>query len=171
MRRIDRVGKTLTKAIAVALSFSIMFGQTIGSYAEELNTAAEVTTLIEEAKTDLTTAEEIEDGIVDIEGITGAGADEVNNELANFEANEETIVAESGSAISNANIANTTDDKDAAYQAKDDAIANLTVAGSNLEVSVAAYEQANAEYVSANNLQVAAENAFAAAEAAITDVS
>ena len=55
MRRIERMGKILTKAIAVALSFSIIFGQTIGAHADELNTA---TALYEEGIELVETAEE-----------------------------------------------------------------------------------------------------------------
>lgn len=165
MRRIDRMGKMLTKAIAVALSFSIMFGQTIGAHADELNTA---TGLYEEGIALVETAEEEVEG-ADFEEIEAADMTDTASDITTYEnaANDLGIVAEA--TIADANTANTTDSSDEAYAAKDNAEAGLTEAEAKLNESLTALENAQAAYAEAEAAQQEAEAAYAEAEAALTD--
>lgn len=165
MRRIDRMGKMLTKAIAVALSFSIMFGQTIGAHADELNTA---TGLYEEGIALVETAEEEVEG-ADFEEIEAADMTDTASDITTYEdaANDLGIVAEA--TIADANTANTTDSSDEAYAAKDNAEAGLTEAEAKLNESLTALENAQAAYAEADAAQQEAEAAYAVAEAALND--
>ena len=165
MRRIDRMGKMLTKAIAVALSFSIMFGQTIGAHADELNTA---TVLYEEGIALVETAEEEVEG-ADFEEIEAADMTDTTSDITTYEdaANDLGTVAEA--TIADANTANTTDSRDEAYAAKDNAEAGLTEAEAKLNESLTALENAQAAYAEADAAQQEAEAAYAEAEAALND--
>lgn len=165
MRRIDRMGKMITKAIAVALSFSIMFGQTIGAHADELNTA---TALYEEGIELVETAEEEVEG-ADFDEIVAADMTDTSSDLATYGDAAEDLETAAESAIDNADTANTSDDRDEAYAAKDNAESSLTEAETKLNESLTALENAQAAYAEADAAQQEAEAAYAEAEAALTD--
>ena len=165
MRRIDRVGKTLTKAIAVALSFSIMFGQTIGSYADELNTIDNIIAVAEE---DVEAAEDI---AVDIEAIVIADTAEVEAALNSFDVSANVVDTKSDDAIADANVANTTSDKTEAYAAKENAEANLATAETALEDSNKVFENAQNNYNDVSANYATADSAYNTAVAALEDVS
>ncbi|MCR4679028.1 MAG: hypothetical protein K5679_09775 [Lachnospiraceae bacterium] len=165
MRRIERMRKNLTKTVAIALSFSIMFGQTIGSYAEELNTA---TSLYEEGLELVEAAEaEIEDAV--FEGIDAADLSDTASELENYSDAAEGLESAAGSAIENADTANTSDSRDEAYEAKDNAEASLSEAEGKLNDSLTALENAQSAYTEASAAQDAAETAYETAQSALTD--
>lgn len=166
MRRLNRVAKITSKAIATVLSLSLMFGSTLGSYAEELNTA---TGLYEDAIAILENAEEETAEIVF--GETEEAAPSLDSYV---EASAEFETAATA-ATDNAAIANTTDDKDEAYAAKADAEASLSDAEGKLADSFTAIDNAQAAYVSANdactNAQAAYDTAAAELETATTDTA
>ena len=167
MRRIDRMGKMLTKAIAVALSFSIMFGQTIGAHADELNTA---TALYEEGIALVETAEEEVEG-ADFEEIEAADMTDTASDLGDYDDAAKELADAAEATIADADTANTTDSRDEAYAAKDNAEAGLTEAEAKLNESLTALENAQAAYAEADAAQQEAEAAYAEAEAALNDTA
>lgn len=165
MRRIDRMGKMLTKAIAVALSFSIMFGQTIGAHADELNTA---TGLYEEGIALVETAEEEVEG-ADFEEIEAADMTDTSSDLGDYDDAAKELADAAEATIADADTANTSDSRDEAYAAKDSAEANLSEAETKLNESLTALENAQAAYAEADAAQQEAEAAYVEAEAALND--
>lgn len=165
MRRIDRMGKMITKAIAVALSFSIMFGQTIGAHADELNTA---TALYEEGIALVETAEEEIEG-ADFEEIEAADMTDTASDLGDYDDAAKELADAAEATIADADTANTSDSRDEAYAAKDSAEANLSEAETKLNESLTALENAQAAYAEADAAQQEAEAAYAEAEAALND--
>ncbi|MCR5721224.1 MAG: hypothetical protein K6G72_02610 [Lachnospiraceae bacterium] len=165
MRRIDRMGKMLTKAIAVALSFSIMFGQAIGAHADELNTA---TALYEEGIALVEAAEEeVEDA--DFEEIEAADMTDTASDLGDYDDAAKELADAAEATIADADTANTSDSRDEAYAAKDSAEANLSEAETKLNESLTTLENAQAAYEEADAAQKEAEAAYAEAEAALND--
>ena len=165
MRRIDRMGKMITKAIAVALSFSIMFGQTIGAHADELNTA---TALYEEGIALVETAEEEIEG-ADFEEIEAADMTETASDLGDYDDAAKELADAAEATIADADTANTSDSRDEAYAAKDSAEANLSEAETKLNESLTALENAQEAYEEADAAQKEAEAAYAEAEAALNN--
>ena len=165
MRRIDRVGKTLTKALAIAVSFSIMFGQTIGSYADELNTINEIIT---EAETDINTAD-VE--AVDFDSIVIVDTTEVESDLASYDISANASETDSIAAIADANVANTTSDETEAIAAKESAEANLVTAEAALNESNEVLETAQGNFDSVSANYAAADTKYNEAVAALEDVS
>ena len=159
MRRLNRVANITTKAIATVLSLSLMFGNTLGSYAEELNTA---TALYEEGIAQLESAE------AETAPIAFGDTEETAPTLDSYAEAAAELDTAAEAACDNAGIANTSDDKDVAYAAKDDAVSNLSTAEEKLAESISALEAAQAEYAEADAAQQAAQEAYdtAAAELA-----
>lgn len=167
MRRIDRMGKMITKAIAVALSFSIMFGQTIGAHADELNTA---TALYEEGIELVETAEEEVEG-ADFDEIVAADMTDTSSNLSDYNDAAQDLADAAEATIADANTANTTDSRDEAYAAKENAESGLTEAETKLNESLTALENAQAAYAEADAAQQEAEAAYVEAEAALNDTA
>ena len=159
MRRLNRVANITTKAIATVLSLSLMFGNTLGSYAEELNTA---TALYEEGIAQLESAE------AETAPIAFGDTEEAAPTLDSYAEAAAGLDTAAEAACDNAGIANTNDDKDVAYAAKDEAVSNLSTAEEKLAESISALEAAQAEYAEADAAQQAAQEAYdtAAAELA-----
>ena len=159
MRRLNRVANITTKAIATVLSLSLMFGTTLGSYAEELNTA---TALYEEGLAQLESAE------AETAPIAFGDTEETAPTLDSYAEAAAELDTAAEAACDNANIANTSDDKDEAYAAKDDAVSSLTIAEGKLAESISALEDAQTAYAEADAAQQAAQEAYdtAAAELA-----
>ncbi len=159
MRRLNRVANITTKAIATVLSLSLMFGTTLGSYAEELNTA---TALYEKGIAQLESAE------AETAPIAFGDTEETAPTLDSYAEAAAGLDTAATSACDNADIANTNDDKDVAYAAKDDAVSNLSTAEEKLAESISALEAAQAEYAEADAAKQAAQEAYdtAAAELA-----
>ncbi len=167
MRRIDRMGKMITKAIAVALSFSIIFGQTIGAHADELNTA---TALYEEGIELVETAEEEVEG-ADFDEIVAADMTDTSSDLSDYNDAAKDLADAAEATIADANTANTTDSRDEAYAAKENAESGLTEAETKLNESLSALENAQAAYAEADAAQQEAEAAYVEAEAALNDTA
>ena len=159
MRRLNRVANITTKAIATVLSLSLMFGNTLGSYAEELNTA---TALYEEGIAQLESAE------AETASIAFGDTEETAPTLDSYAEAAAELDTAAEAACDNAGIANTSDDKDVAYAAKDEAVSNLSTAEEKLAESISALEAAQNEYAEADAAQQAAQEAYdtAAAELA-----
>ena len=125
--------KNITRMTAFALSLILLFGWEIGSYADGLDAE----TIIEEATTTVNTTEE---------ALNDIGFEEIEDvkieELGTFDDAAEGFDTTVEETLSNADTANTTDDKEAAYEAKDLAESNLSDAKDKLEEAVAAYEEA-----------------------------
>ncbi|MBR5896456.1 MAG: hypothetical protein IKZ39_02450, partial [Lachnospiraceae bacterium] len=163
-----------------------MFGQTIGSYADELNTEIEETvdtevevlvveieapkTNLEQALEYIESAEENVESAVFFEDVD-ASANATNDALDEYAEDAAEFETAASETIEFANTANTSDDRDEAYAAKDDAVARLADAEADLissndavDAAREAYDAADAAYVSANDEYTAARNALTQAD-------
>ena len=124
MRNI-KSAKIITKAIATVLSFSLMFGTTISTYAEEINTA---TALYEEGLSTVNETEEtvtaVENNLAETIEALEAAKDSIEDieALEEVKANAEASFAEAEAAIDAAEI-----DADAARTTLEEAKAELNV--------------------------------------------
>ena len=165
MRREGRITKTIAKAVAIALSFSIIFGTTLGSYADELNT---INDLLTEAGTDIDTAEGNE---VDFAAIVVADTAQVNEELTSFDVSANVVDTQSDAAIADAATANKTSDEKEAVAAKKNAEAELANAETALDKSNKTFENAQNNFNSVSANYAEANNTYNTAIAALNDVS
>ena len=165
MRRNGRITKTITKAVAIALSFSIIFGSTIGSYANELET---ISGLLNEAGSEIGTAEETE---VDFSEIVVDTTEQVEENLSSFDVSANIVDTKSDEVIDNANVANTTSDREVAYAAKETAETELANAEAALEDTNTSYDNAYNNFNSVSENYANADSAYNTAVAALEDVS
>ena len=159
MRKLMRdTKKNITRMTAFALSLILLFGWEIGSYADGFDAEA----VIEEATATVDATEETLEAISfdEIEDVQIEDLDNFDDAAKEFDATVE-------ETLGNANTANTTDDKDEAYEAKDLAEGNLIDAKEKLDEAVTAYVEAGKEIEIVEGKISEAEDAYNEAEKAI----
>lgn len=159
MRKLMRdTKKNITRMTAFALSLILLFGWEIGSYADGFDAEA----VIEEATATVDATEETLDAISfdEIEDVQIEDLDNFDDAAKEFDATVE-------ETLGNANTANTTDDKDEAYEAKDLAEGNLADAKEKLDEAVTAYVEAGNEIKEVEGKISEAEEAYNEAAEAI----